>query len=138
MIEKELREFLLSKGVSDVGFSYIDNADTGELKYAVSIVVRLSDAIVDEITLTVNEVSSKVSNEEKQSAMVIEFYDDEIYTYGSKTLAGDMVTKLGAEVLNPEGGNIGAGDLIKLNPDCIFVSYMDMGDENIPVEEVNI
>ena len=70
--------------------------------------------------------------------MVIEFYDDEIYTYGSKTLAGDMVTKLGAEVLNPEGGNIGAGDLIKLNPDCIFVSYMDMGDENIPVEEVNI
>ena len=50
MIEKELREFLLSKGVSDVGFSYIDNADTGELKYAVSIVVRLSDAIVDEIT----------------------------------------------------------------------------------------
>ena len=50
MIEKELKEFLLSKGVSDVGFSYIDNSDTGELKYAVSIVVRLSDAIVDEIT----------------------------------------------------------------------------------------
>lgn len=42
-----------------------------------------AQAIVDEITLTVNEVSSKVSNEEKQSAMVIEFYDDEIYTYGS-------------------------------------------------------
>ena len=69
--------------------------------------------------------------------MVIEFYDDEIYTYGIKTLAGDMVTKLGAEVLNPEGGNIGAEDLIKLNPDCIFVSYMDMGDDNVPVEEVN-
>ena len=42
-----------------------------------------AQAIVDEITLTVNEVSSKVSNEEKQSAMVIEFYDDEIYIYGS-------------------------------------------------------
>ena len=41
-----------------------------------------AQAIVDEITSTVNEVSSKVSNEEKQSAMVIEFYDDEIYTYG--------------------------------------------------------
>ena len=49
MLEKELKEFLLSKGVSDVGFSLIDNADTGELKYGVSIVVRLSDAIVDEI-----------------------------------------------------------------------------------------
>ena len=69
-----------------------------------------AQALVDEITSTVSEVSSKVSNEEKQSAMVIEFYDDEIYTYGSKTLAGDMVTKLGAELLNPEGGNIGAED----------------------------
>ena len=96
-----------------------------------------AQAIVDKITSTVNEVSSKVSNEEKQSAMVIEFYDDEIYTYGSKTLAGDMVTKLGAELLNPEGGNIGAEDLIKLNPDCIFVSYMDRGNENVPVEEIN-
>ena len=96
-----------------------------------------AQALVDKITSTVNEVSSKVSNEEKQSAMVIEFYDDEIYTYGSKTLAGDMVTKLGAELLNPEGGNIGAEDLIKLNPDCIFVSYMDRGNENVPVEEIN-
>ena len=96
-----------------------------------------AQALVDEITSTVSEVSSKVSNEEKQSAMVIEFYDDEIYTYGSKTLAGDMVTKLGAELLNPEGGNIGSEDLIKLNPDCIFVSYMDRGNENVPVEEIN-
>ncbi len=49
MLEKEIKEFLFSKGVSDVGFSYIDNADTGDLKYAVSIVIRLSDAIIDEI-----------------------------------------------------------------------------------------
>lgn len=49
MLEKELREFLLSKGVSDVGYSYIEDSDTGELRYAVSIVVRLSDAIIDEI-----------------------------------------------------------------------------------------
>lgn len=49
MFEQELKDFLLSKGVSDVGFALTDNADTGELKYAVSIVVRLSDAIIDEI-----------------------------------------------------------------------------------------
>lgn len=49
MLENEIKEFLFSKGVSDVGFSYIDNADTGDLKYAVSIVIRLSDAIIDEI-----------------------------------------------------------------------------------------
>ena len=49
MFEQELKSFLLSKGVSDVGFACIDNSDTGDLKYAVSIVVRLSDAIIDEI-----------------------------------------------------------------------------------------
>ena len=49
MFEQELKTFLLEKGVSDVGFALIDNSDTGDLKYAVSIVVRLSDAIVDEI-----------------------------------------------------------------------------------------
>ena len=50
MLEQEIKEFLLSKGVSDVGFACIDNADTGELRYCVSIAVRLSDAIIDEIT----------------------------------------------------------------------------------------
>ena len=49
MLEKELKELLFSEGVSDVGFCVTDDADTGELKYAISIVVRLSDAIVNEI-----------------------------------------------------------------------------------------
>ena len=29
LLQKELKELLLSKGVSDVGFSYLGNADTG-------------------------------------------------------------------------------------------------------------
>jgi iron complex transport system substrate-binding protein len=96
-----------------------------------------AQSIVDNITSTIKKVSEKISGEEKQSAMVVEFYDEDIYTYGAKTLAGDMLTQLGAEILNPEGGNIGAEDLIKLNPDCIFISYMDRGDENVALEEVN-
>ncbi len=50
MIEQELKEFLLSKGVSDVGFCQVEDSIAEGLNYAVSIVVRLSDAIVDEIT----------------------------------------------------------------------------------------
>ncbi len=50
MLEREIKEFLLSRGVADVGFAYIDNSDTGENKYCISIVVSLSDAIVEEIT----------------------------------------------------------------------------------------
>ncbi len=48
-LQDELKEYLLSQGASDVGFAKIDDGDS-QLKYAVSIVVRLSEAIVDEIT----------------------------------------------------------------------------------------
>ncbi len=48
-IQDELKEYLLSQGASDVGFCLIPDGDFGECRYAVSIAVRLSDAIVDEI-----------------------------------------------------------------------------------------
>lgn len=52
-IQEELRAHLLEQGVSDVGFCEVPPEELGdlphELCYAVSLVVRLSDAIVDEI-----------------------------------------------------------------------------------------
>ncbi|MBR2875819.1 MAG: epoxyqueuosine reductase [Clostridia bacterium] len=50
VLQEELKKFLLSKGVSDVGFCKAENADTGNLQYAISIVVKLSDAIIEEIS----------------------------------------------------------------------------------------
>ncbi len=49
-IAKELKDYLVEEGASDVGFCKIEDGDFGNCKFAVSIVVRLSDAIVDEIT----------------------------------------------------------------------------------------
>lgn len=48
-IQDELREFLINEGATDVGFCRIDDGDFGECRYGVSIIVHLSDAIVDEI-----------------------------------------------------------------------------------------
>ncbi len=48
-IQDELKEYLLSQGASDVGFCLLPDGDFGECRYAVSVVVRLSDAIVNEI-----------------------------------------------------------------------------------------
>lgn len=48
-LQDELKEYLLSQGASDVGFCKIDDGDFGECRYGISIVVRLSDSIVDEI-----------------------------------------------------------------------------------------
>lgn len=49
-IQDELRDYLLAQGVSDVGFARVNDGDFGDCQWAVSIVVRLSDAILDEIT----------------------------------------------------------------------------------------
>lgn len=48
-IQDELKEYLISQGASDVGFCRVYDGDFGECKYAVSIVVALSKAIVSEI-----------------------------------------------------------------------------------------
>lgn len=47
--QDELKDYLLSQGASDVGFCRIDDGDFGECRYGISIVVRLSESIVDEI-----------------------------------------------------------------------------------------
>ena len=47
-MEKKLREKMLALGVSDVGFCRVEDGPSG-LNNAMSIVVKLSDAIIDEI-----------------------------------------------------------------------------------------
>ncbi|MCM1363789.1 MAG: epoxyqueuosine reductase [Faecalibacterium sp.] len=49
--QQELKEFLINEGAADVGFCKVEDGDFGECVYAVSIAVRLSEAIVDEIEL---------------------------------------------------------------------------------------
>ena len=47
--QTECKQFLLDNGVTDVGFAHVDDGDFGNCSYAVSIVVRLSGAVIDEI-----------------------------------------------------------------------------------------
>ncbi len=46
---KDISTYLLANGVCDVGFTYCNDAPNPDLPYAVSFVVHLSEAIVDEI-----------------------------------------------------------------------------------------
>ncbi len=48
-IQEELKNYLLNEGASDVGFSKIENSGTG-FPYCVSVCVRLSHQIIEEIT----------------------------------------------------------------------------------------
>ncbi|MGL5315797.1 MAG: ABC transporter substrate-binding protein [Peptostreptococcaceae bacterium] len=96
-----------------------------------------ANTIAEEINNKISDVTSKVKDQEKQTTLIVEYMDGQIYTYGAKSLGGDMVSRLGAELLNPEGGNIGEEDLIKLNPDSIFVVYMDRQDDTIAKQEAS-
>lgn len=48
-LEKIIRDMLLQEGAADVGFAKVPDGPFGENSYAISIVIRLSDAVVDEI-----------------------------------------------------------------------------------------
>ena len=48
-LAEQLRELLIEKGAGDVGFCRVDDGDFGDCRYAVSVAVPLSAAIVDEI-----------------------------------------------------------------------------------------
>ncbi|MEI6578259.1 MAG: 4Fe-4S double cluster binding domain-containing protein [Eubacteriales bacterium] len=50
-IQNDLKQFLLNLGVTDVGFARIVDGDFGDLQYAVSVVVKLSDAVIEEIDI---------------------------------------------------------------------------------------
>ena len=47
--QDELKEYLINEGATDVGFCKIPDSDVPGCGYAVSICVRLSDTIIDEI-----------------------------------------------------------------------------------------
>lgn len=49
-VQEELKKFLFENGAADVGFTCVSDGPFGERSYAVSIVVKLSDAVIDEIT----------------------------------------------------------------------------------------
>lgn len=77
------------------------------------------DMIAD-IKKEINEAIVANVNKTKQRVIVLELQGSNIVVYGREKLAGDMVTKLGGEVIEC-GSRIGPENLIVLNPDVIFV-----------------
>jgi iron complex transport system substrate-binding protein len=94
--------------------------------------------IVDNINNRVNEIVESEKGKKQQSTLIIEFYDDKISGYGKSTLGGDMVTKLGAKLLNEKGNSLSKEDLINLNPDSIFVVYMDRENADMAKESKDL
>ena len=48
-LQDDLKQMLLDAGAADVGFALADDGDFGDCRYIVSVVVRLSDGVIEEI-----------------------------------------------------------------------------------------
>ena len=86
---------------------------------------------------TITNVTDQTSDlTDKPTVLILESYDNTFTNYGSLTLGGDMVTKLGGVLANPDGDEIGKEDIIAANPDVIFVVYMPYaGDDAETVKQ---
>ena len=84
-----------------------------------------AEAIVDNAEEVIDQTLNATADmEEKPSVLIVEPLGEDITNYGASSLAGDMATKLGATLANPDASTVGKEDIIAANPDVIFVVYM--------------
>ena len=80
--------------------------------------------LVNEMQAEIDKALTETEGKDQQSVAVIELWDDAYSNYGASSLAGDMVTQLGGELVFPDSSQISKEDLVIANPDVIFVVYM--------------
>jgi len=71
-------------------------------------------------------ISVQTAQKTRPKTMVIEMINHRITVYGNNQLAGNMLTRLGADVID-SGATVSYEELIALNPDVLFIAYM--GDD---------
>lgn len=84
-----------------------------------------AEALVNEMRASVESVKEQTKElADRPTVLILESLDDGFTNYNAASLGGDMVTQLGGELANPDGGTLGKEDVIAANPDVIFVVYM--------------
>lgn len=69
----------------------------------------------------IKNINSLTEGREKPKVMIVEQLGGAIVVYDDKKLAGNICSKLNAEVASSSGGTIGLEDLLKADPDVLFV-----------------
>lgn len=87
-------------------------------------VEETAEDLVGEMKQEIAQTLAAVEGQAPVRVAVVEPQENTIRNYGANTLAGDMVTQLGGELVNPDGNEMSKEDLLACNPDVIFVVYM--------------
>lgn len=88
-------------------------------------------AFVEQMEAEISRIGKVAALQKKQKTMVLELNNNKITVYGENQLAGDMVMRLGGDLL-PSSIHVNYEELIALNPDVVFIAYMrDDGEKNV-------
>lgn len=116
--------------VRDLNAVLADIADVG----AIFNIEDKTDAYIADANALIEKIKAKVGSVEKPfTAIIVEPYDGTFYCWGSNTLTGNLVETAGATYALPEGGDLTVEDIVNLNPDVIFIDYME--EEGLSTEE---
>lgn len=99
-----------------------------------------TDKYIADAKEMIAEIDKKVSelNRAPYRAIIMEpGRDGTWYCWASNTLTGNLVVKAGAEYGLPAGGNLSVEDIVKINPEVIFVDYMQREGSTKEESEAN-
>lgn len=91
-----------------------------------------AEALVGQMKKEISEAEDKAASLGRHPrGLIIEYLGKDINVYGKKTLAGDILTKMGGELLEADTQQISKEQMIDLDPDAIFVVVIesDYGNE---------
>lgn len=95
-----------------------------------------AEEIINDIKAEIAKGKEFAKGKEPVKAVVLQLRKDGTFRiYGEDSVGGEMATRLGAELVAKESGNIGAEDLVKLNPDVIFTVYYSYFGGSVEIED---
>ena len=99
---------------------------------------RKAEEIIGKIQKDLQIKMEKVKDSPKrQKVLIINSLSKGLYIYTPRTLAGDIVTRLGGDVIGKEAEDVGNAEILSFeslmveNPDVIFIQSAPERDENV-------
>lgn len=84
-----------------------------------------ANAIVEGMKKKIMRVQTLTKDKKKPKVLIIEFMGKKITVYNDQTLAGDIAKAVNGDLINPKLRAIGKEDIIKYNPDVVFVIIVE-------------
>ena len=89
-----------------------------------------AEALVAEMRQEIESTLQAVEGRPAVRTAVVEPIGGTVTNYGANTLAGDMVTQLGGQLVQPEDSEMSKEALVTADPEVIFVVYMAYSGED--------